>query len=810
MSDELEVYPYRRITTGRVGGKRRKERRLLPVLGKALLSWFALDTLVYMALGGILVRATVLGGLMPFGAAFLAVVAASNRRLMWPLAGVMVMSGGIWEGPARPVANGALVLSLVLAAQVYPAAARRRWVFVPLLAGVATLLARGVFLIMDKPVVYTVISAAAEAVLAAAISSAFLVVAVAVEERRWAQALAPEEWACVALLLAGVLAGLSELSVVGLPLRVVAGNLAVLSASLVAGSGAGSVAGAVVGLVPGITGQPAPSLIGTYTLCGLLAGILRRFHKLGVASGLIMGQLLLSIYMWQPGEVKSALAGSMAAVAVFFLLPLERVIPYHPGHGQGPCFVGDRNARTERLRLVAAARVREMGRVFQEMSRTFRQISSGEERGQEVALGDLFEDLAAKVCRECSLKEVCWERDFYSTYRKILDMFTVVELRGGISPLDVPPELARRCTRTRELAVAVTCLFETYRMDRQWRQKLVDSRHLVAAQLSGVAGLMADLAVDLQREARYLEDLESALTREVLGCGVPLEVLYLVHGSGDNLEVVVGKQACGGEMDCARLIAPVASRVVGRRLVVDYAGCALECGEEKCSFCLRPATAYEVVVGFAQTSPKGSAVCGDHYASVGVKGGRHALILSDGMGIGPQAARESTATVSLLSQLLVSGFNRELAVKTVNAALVLRSPEDTFATVDLALVDLYTGETEFVKIGAAPSYVKRGRQVGLIKAGSLPIGILHQVEAETVSRQLQAGHLLVMVTDGVLDTRREDPEGENWLVRALQELAGDEPQEVAEELLAQALQQCGQVPVDDMSVLVARLDLRPV
>ena len=184
-----------------------------------------------------------------------------------------------------------------------------------------------------------------------------------------------------------------------------------------------------------------------------------------------------------------------------------------------------------------------------------------------------------------------------------------------------------------------------------------------------------------------------------------------------------------------------------------------------------------------------------------------ALFLSDGMGAGSGAAAESSAAISLLQYLLESGFDRDLALKTLNSLLMLSSPEESFATVDMVVVDLYSGRVEFVKIGASPSFLVREGRVRLIRAESLPAGIISDIEVFAVTREMGPGDMLVMATDGILDAYQGDGDKEEWMSSVLQEVVNMQPQDVADLMLKLACTGTGQQvkPADDMTVLVARL-----
>ncbi len=223
---------------------------------------------------------------------------------------------------------------------------------------------------------------------------------------------------------------------------------------------------------------------------------------------------------------------------------------------------------------------------------------------------------------------------------------------------------------------------------------------------------------------------------------------------------------------------------------------------------LRPShtPVYRMVTAVARLPKRGGHISGDSYEGAPLSDGRYLMALSDGMGVGRDAATQSRQCVRLLHQLLDAGFATDVAVKTVNSVLLLRSPDETFATVDLALLDLGTGRAEFVKVGAAPSFIKRGSDVTLVKVSSVPVGIINQVEVEPEHRNLLPGDTIVMITDGLWDVSKDDLDKERWIREFLTREQTTEPEELAERMLAKALSLIP-APDDDLTVLVGKVML---
>lgn len=208
--------------------------------------------------------------------------------------------------------------------------------------------------------------------------------------------------------------------------------------------------------------------------------------------------------------------------------------------------------------------------------------------------------------------------------------------------------------------------------------------------------------------------------------------------------------------------------------------------------------------GVAKLAKQGSVVSGDSH-TIRENKGQLMMLLSDGMGAGARAAMESSAALALLEKMLDLGFSIDKTIRLVNTVLVLRSPDEMFATLDLALINLYDGQAQLMKIGAAATFIKRGSRVAVIRSQSLPLGILHSIDVETEYEQLEPGDYVVMVSDGLLDARKDLDDKESWIQQFLSDCSEVDPQELAERLLQEASAFIRNDEHDDMTVMVARM-----
>ena len=205
-------------------------------------------------------------------------------------------------------------------------------------------------------------------------------------------------------------------------------------------------------------------------------------------------------------------------------------------------------------------------------------------------------------------------------------------------------------------------------------------------------------------------------------------------------------------------------------------------------------------VGTLLRPKEGETACGDQLA-VFTAGATLYMLLSDGMGSGPAAHAESAMTVRLLRSFLKAGIRPRPALKTMNTALTLRCQESgAFTTIDLLALDRGTGAATLYKYGAAPSYVKKDGAVTRLDGGSLPAGLQDARQPpETTSLSLEAGSVLVMVSDGVTGG-----DGDAWLRTLLEHWPGGDSQELAQMILAESRRHGGLQ--DDCAALVLRLE----
>ena len=212
---------------------------------------------------------------------------------------------------------------------------------------------------------------------------------------------------------------------------------------------------------------------------------------------------------------------------------------------------------------------------------------------------------------------------------------------------------------------------------------------------------------------------------------------------------------------------------------------------------------YIIQIGQATKIKNDSPVSGDSLLQIRLNDGKYLVALSDGMGTGPEARKSSQIAIKMLERLLMSGFDKDTSIDLINTT-IMNTNEEIFATLDIAIIDLYNGKVEFIKNGACPTYVKNKKKVQIVKSLSLPAGILKDINLTTYDKDIEEQDILVMCSDGILDSNVEYKNKELWVKYVLEDIETTNCQKIADLILNEAVDNSYGIAKDDMSIMVCK------
>ncbi|GIP45834.1 stage II sporulation protein E [Paenibacillus sp. J45TS6] len=809
--DKWNVIPFPGIKAGKRGKELRADvsMRMKTWIGSLravqIISekkWMILLTVMGFLLG----KAMILDELSPFAIAYFAVILFLRRDFLIPV-GAAILAGSFFSPYPTFFIIAAELGIFYLLYKGLSSFGKTELSYAPVMVFTSAFMVN-LFTVLIGPSFtwYAVLMMTIDAVLSFVLTMVFIQAIPIFTYRKKNVNLRSEEILCLIILLASVMTGAVGFTVYHLSAENVLSRYLLLLFAIVGGAPLGASVGVLTGLILSLANMSAIYQMSLLAFAGMLAGMMKEGKKLGVSLGMLLGSSILAIYLGGTGDVITSTYESCAAILLFLLTPksmLQVISKYVPGT-QDHSY--SQHEYAKRIRDLTAERVNRFSQVFKQLSKSFDQMSGVNEMGQgQQDMEHFMNAVAEGTCTSCFKQEQCWDGKFYQTYKYMTEMMTSIEENPDFQAKDIPASWTKSCTKTGAVLDVMKRQYGLYQDNMQWKRQIYDSRMLVAEQLSGVSQVMEDLAREIQRETKVMHKQEEQIRSALEQLGLSIHSIDIINLDAGKVEIEIVHAYTKGFDECRKIIAPLLSDIIGEHIaVVEETTTLPKQGLATVTF--GSAKTYEVTTGVAGAAKGGGLLSGDSFSTVELGNGTFVVALSDGMGNGERARLESSTALGILEQLLQSGMDAKLAIKSVNSILMLRSTEEFFATVDMALIDQYSAQTTFMKIGSTPSFIKRGEEVIPISASNLPVGIIKDIEVDLVTTQLLPGDIVIMMTDGIYDAPGYAVNKEMWMKRMIQEMDSEDPQEIADILLERVIRYQQNKIHDDMTVVVGKVD----
>ena len=446
-------------------------------------------------------------------------------------------------------------------------------------------------------------------------------------------------------------------------------------------------------------------------------------------------------------------------------------------------------------------RVERYAASFQKLADTFYGMPYKKEYLSSAQVENVLREAGEHLCRNCYRRELCWGEQAESMYQGGEALVRAIEQADEGRIEELRKQWGEVCGKSPQYLESLRECFQREKQEMIWGNRMIESRLAVAQQLKEISHIMRQVAEELYDISEAEPVVQEELTRSLRKRHVILKRAWVMDKVEGRRQIFLTMRARNGQCVSVAEIAQILSGICecsmtsapGNRCIVNRDFHTIHFVED---------VSYQMLYGVARITREKEKVSGDNYICRQEDGGRFVMCLSDGMGSGMDACRESEIVVELLEQFLESGFSQETAARMVNSALVLNGREGMFSTVDICAVDLYTGICEFLKAGAAATFIRRDHWVEAISSESLAAGLVQRIDFDTASRKLYHGDCLVMMTDGVLDALPSECEEETMkeIILDVQESA---PREISRGILERVLGYSDYRARDDMTVLVA-------
>ncbi len=628
-----------------------------------------------------------------------------------------------------------------------------------------------------------------------------------------------EEVIGASLLVSIAFSAFGDFSILGLSIRNVLSIFIVLILGWKNGILVGATAGVTIGVTLGIIVQNEPIVVAIYALSGMIAGFLNRFGKIGVIIGFLAGNgILLYASKGTTTDVvvfKEALIASLGLLAIpkwvginiEELIKSDNMLPEYNKRG-----LEQSKETINQLNMVSET-IKDIANTYQEKNDTNMYFKNRQEFITELLnnLDGLEENMLYDDMTQSENKIV------YELFDILLDkqeidredlLKTFAKFNNYIVQYNDEKISKRMNDDIEQIVKAVNYAYKVSKSNFIWEEKVKSNKKNVQAQLDGVSKAISSIAVKIENEIKQDKDFDDAKIKVIKA----LEIKgILVDGieinKKDNryfIDVYLQKNGKISENADFDKIQKVLEKSLNEKLMRNETKIKKLNKQGKRIISFLSADKYTIQIGQAAKIKNDSPVSGDSLLQIRLNDGKYLVAISDGMGTGPEARKSSQIAIKMLERLLMSGFDKDTSIDLINTT-IMNANEEIFATLDIAIIDLYNGKVEFIKNGACPTYVKNKRKVQIVKSLSLPAGILNNINLTTYDKDVENQDIFVMCSDGILDANVEYKNKELWVKYVLEDIETTNCQKIADLILNEAVDNSYGIAKDDMSVIVTKL-----
>lgn len=587
----------------------------------------------------------------------------------------------------------------------------------------------------------------------------------------------------------------------------------------------GTTSGVTVGVVLGIITNSEPILIGVYAFSGMLSGILDKFGKLGVIVGFVAGNLMLTyVYNGQIIELiclKEILVASLALI----LVPSRIEINIADILGKNNVLPEGATYRLEGSKETLT-KLNDVSDVIKQMSNTYKEVANtnvnDSNENREIFITELQENIKLNTNNilydDLMDEDEVIVNDIYEVLtrkEKINreDLLKVYEKHNNyIVGFDNYKTSLKIENNIEEVVNVVNSAYKESKRSLVMAAKINENNKNVSVQLDGVSKAIDNIASDIEKQEK--QDFVNKKKEIMLICkGRQIDILDLNINKEKTgryiIKVMLNTCDDSKIIECpTKKIQQILSEALNEEITIKKEKCGIKQDQKICYQTYISRDKYRMQIGIAKTNKDGENVSGDSSLQISLEDGKYLLAISDGMGSGPNARKSSQIAIKMLGRLLSSGFDKETSIELINNTISANIKDETFATLDIMVLDLFAGNIEYIKNGACPTFIKNNKNIDIIKNIALPAGIINNIDLVVYDRDIDDNDIVVMCSDGIIEANSEYKNKDNWVKGLLEQIETTNPQKIADILLKEAIDNNYGKAKDDMTIIVTKINKR--
>ena len=512
-------------------------------------------------------------------------------------------------------------------------------------------------------------------------------------------------------------------------------------------------------------------------------GILAAHGRIPQAAAFLLAAAATGAILGMDETMLSFMAAMLTGAVIFMALPLNRIMQKIKPRRTRPTGSDPTEVFAGRLELVGST----MGELKYAVEKTAETLDKSVNRDAS----SVYNSACDRICKNCCYNMKCWG-DEYNDSVKLMNGFMKILREGSkLSPYDFTGALGSRCSKKQQLSDSINRKYDDFVAAGQMNRRVREMRSVLTHVLDTTEKLFVSMSEEFSSAVTYDRTASLKTERVLERCGLvsPKAVARLIDGNMCIEAYGDGELGCTAE-ELGDLMIDTLQKEFDLPTVLKF-------GKRVRVTVFEQAT-YGIKSAACQLSRRKDGSNGDFITGYIDGRGNYYSIISDGMGSGTRARIDSAFACGLLTKLLESGVSIEAAIEMLNTSLLVKSSDESFATLDICQVDLYTGKTRLFKAGGADTFVRSGKKVTKISGTGLPIGISYTTSVDAKSFTAGEDDIIIMTSDGADLT-------EQWLEQAFEKDSGKNLDELVKTIAGAAKFNCEKGREDDISIVALQL-----
>jgi stage II sporulation protein E len=746
-------------------------------------------TIVFIALSIILSMQTLTGGLNPFGYVMLGLASIFNVPLLAVFAasvlGMVISAFSITE-----------IVGLTLFFVIFTfftvminieGISRKYSAMIKLILSVSIVKIVNLIMIKDLTLVLSIY----EILLVAILYIVFLSGMYVILNYKKGYAYSQEENIAMICIIAFLIAGLRYANIFDISIMNVFGIACVLIYGWKNGPILGCASGLIMGLTISSLGQTNLTYIVTLAFSSMLAGLLGKIGKVAVIIGFVAGTVMVNYLSGSYSFFSTTLIEVLiASIPLLFISKkLERKLDSF--------FNINTTLKSSYDNLLdfgsdVRNRLDAVSGVFSSLSEITIETNTEDKVETREVIQRYIEDYTHNNCIGCTKKYDC-----------LSDENLKMSVDYIASKLESSEEISNsmlnvKCDESSKIIKDINEVYNSMKVMRILKRKEAESNKKLSKQYKEVSKIISTISKNIKNVPTKSEKNIKSLRDELKLHGY---MVYEDDFSKDNNSIEytfitdilndIDKQ----KKEIIKLVSNMLEKPMTIKLLLNISK------TEKSKIKLVSMTKYNLEVGIAKSSKTNELVSGDSYLSMDLGVGKYMSAISDGAGSGPEAEKSSKTVINMLEKLLKGGFEQDKAIEITNTIIKMKQDENNFASLDIVIADLEKGEAEYIKLGAAPTYIIQNGKIITISSCNIPVGLVNDNEYVPISRKLNENDIIIQVSDGIVNDDMDV--SDNYFTKILSNIdVTKTSREISNDLQKHVLKEFKNILHDDITIVV--------